>query len=61
MFCLVKIDIVLFRNHRLGMFNIEPPACASLQDPEAAAIVFNSGAPLTMVPLEVRTSVLNSD
>ncbi|CAI5516802.1 unnamed protein product, partial [Closterium sp. Naga37s-1] len=52
------IEIVLMGG-ALGLGNTGPVAEFNIQcDPEAASIVFNSGCPLTMVPLEVTHTAL---
>lgn len=55
------IDIV-FMGGAYGLGNTGPVAEFNMQiDPEAASIVFESGAPVTMVPLEVTHTALATD
>ena len=56
------IKEVVLMGGAIGLGNVTPAAEFNIYvDPEAASIVFNSGLPITMVPLEVTHTALCTD
>jgi inosine-uridine nucleoside N-ribohydrolase len=54
-----RIRAICLMGGAIGLGNITPAAEFNIHfDPEAAAIVFNSGCPITMIPLEVTHQAL---
>lgn len=57
-----KIQAISLMGGAIGLGNVTPSAEFNIwSDPEAAAIVFNCGRPITMVPLEVTHQALATD
>lgn len=57
-----KVKQIVLMGGAVGVGNTGPAAEFNIQvDPEAAAIVFESGVPITMVPLEVTHTALVTD
>jgi inosine-uridine nucleoside N-ribohydrolase len=57
-----KIKAISLMGGAIGLGNVTPAAEFNIQtDPEAAAIVFGCGRPITMVPLEVTHQALASE